>query len=452
MTDSRSTSPLLAAPETTPVEPDREVPKTTTVVVIGGGVIGVSAALHLAERGVPVVLCEKGRIAGEQSSRNWGWVRNQGRDPRELALTTRSLEMWRGMNERLGEEVGFRTCGILYLDKTEKDLASDEAWMAHARAWNLDSTILRGAALDRVLPGAGKQFAGALYTASDGRAEPQLAVPAMARAARRAGARILVPCAVRGIETAAGRISGVVTEHGAIACQSVILAGGAWSRLFLGNLGIELPQLKVRGSVIRTGAVENGPGCSALGGGFAFRKRLDGGYTVAHGVNTTAELVPDSFRLFGRFWPAYRQTWRDVHLHLSDRFGIEWSTPRRWALDAESPFERERVLDPRPQRHVIEDSMRTLVQAFPEFASTRAEQAWGGFIDVTPDAVPVIEANDKLPGLAIATGFSGHGFGIGPAAGMLAAELATGATPSVDPKPFRLSRFTDGSPFEFHGL
>src|SRR5260221_2698785 len=104
----------------------------------------------------------------------------------------------------------------------------------------------------RRLPGIAKEFAGALFTASDGKAEPQMAAPAIARAARRHGATILTSCAARGIETAAGHVVSVVTERSRMACDSAALAGGAWSRLFCGNLGSELPQLRLRSSLMRT--------------------------------------------------------------------------------------------------------------------------------------------------------------------------------------------------------
>jgi glycine/D-amino acid oxidase-like deaminating enzyme len=430
----------------------QDFPRRTSVVVIGGGIIGVSAAYALAERGIPVVLCEKGRLAGEQSSRNWGWVRNQGRDPRELPLTTRSLAIWDQMAARLSEDVGFRRCGILYLARTEAELARHEAWLVHAKVFELDTRIIRGPELDAVLPGAAGRFKGALYTQSDGRAEPDLAVPAIARAAQRLGATILTQCAVRGLETRAGRIALAVTEQGAIECDAVVLAGGAWSRLFCGNLGIDLPQLKLRASVLRTEPLDGGPETSALGDNFAFRKRLDGDYTVAEGINIVAELVPDSVRLFGAFLPALRQQWRQIRLGISGQGWAEATTPRRWALDRPSPFEHSRVLDPAPSERLNRAALAGLAAAFPVFGQARIARQWAGFIDATPDAVPVIGGIDAIPGLTIATGFSGHGFGIGPAAGRLAAELATGATPSVDPTPFRLSRFTDGSPFEFHGL
>ena len=102
------------------------------------------------------------------------------------------------------------------------------------------------------MPGATERWKGAIYTASDGRAEPGKAAPALAAAARRAGATILTGCAVRGLDVAAGRVAGVVTEKGRIACEQVVLAGGAWSRRFCGNLGIYLPQLMVVNSVAAT--------------------------------------------------------------------------------------------------------------------------------------------------------------------------------------------------------
>ena len=95
------------------VQSDTHLPEKTGVVVIGGGIIGVSTALFLAEKGHAVVLCEKGRIGGEQSSRNWGWCRTMGRDEAEIPLAIESLKLWRGMNERTGRDTGFRQPGIL---------------------------------------------------------------------------------------------------------------------------------------------------------------------------------------------------------------------------------------------------------------------------------------------------------------------------------------------------
>ena len=433
------------APRVDPVASDESLPARADVVVIGGGIIGTSAALFLAQRGVSVALCEKGRIAGEQSSRNWGWCRKMVRDPRELPLIIESLRLWERMNETVEAETGFRTAGIMYLCERTEDLARLETWLDHAREYQLDTRAIGGAEVARLLPGLAKPWAGALYTASDGKAEPQLAAPAITAAARRHGAVILQGCAVRGIETAAGRVAGVVTEKGRIACGAAVLAGGAWSRLFCGNLGIELPQLKVLASVMRTERLDGGPEISATGGRFGYRKRLDGGYTVSTLGVRTVDLVPDSLRLLPQYLPTVRVHWKKLRFRLGQRFIDEWRVPRRWALDEASPFEAVRVLDPEPDPVSLDRALGSISESFPQFRDARIAERWGGMIDVMPDAIPVISAVDTLPGFYIATGFSGHGFGIGPGAGRLVADMATGAPPIVDPAPFRLSRFTDGS-------
>jgi glycine/D-amino acid oxidase-like deaminating enzyme len=440
------------APRVDPVESDEKVPDRADVVVIGGGIIGTSAALFLAEKGISIVLCEKGHVAGEQSSRNWGWCRKMVRDPRELPLAIESLRLWEGMNERVAAETGFRTCGIMYLADSAEDLARLAGWLEHARQYQLDTRVIDGTEVARRLPGTAKGWAGGLYTPSDGKAEPQLAVPAIAAAARRRGAVILQGCAARGIETAAGRVAAVVTEKGSIACSAAVLAGGAWSRLFCGNLGIALPQLKVLGSVMRTERLDGGPEISASGGLFGYRKRMDGGYTVATLGVRTIDLVPDSFRLLPQYLPSARLHWKKLRFRAGRRFLEEWRTKRRWALDEASPFERVRVLDPAADPHVLERARASIAEAFPAFRNLRVAESWGGMIDVMPDAVPVISAVDALPGFFIATGFSGHGFGIGPGAGRLIADMVAGAAPIVDPAPFRLARFTDGSSPRPHPL
>jgi glycine/D-amino acid oxidase-like deaminating enzyme len=440
------------APRVDPVRSDDALPARADVVVVGGGIIGTSAALCLAEKGVKAVLCEKGHVAGEQSSRNWGWCRKMGRDPRELPLIVESLRLWQGMNQRVAAETGFRQSGIMYLAETAAELAQLEAWLDHARQYQLDTRLLTRAEAAELMPGLAGDWKGALYTASDGRAEPQLAAPAIAAAARSRGAAILQRCAVRGIETAAGRVAAAVTEKGRIACTSVLLAGGAWSRLFCGNLGIALPQLKVLASVLRTEPLSGGPEISASGGLFGFRKRMDGGYTVATLGVRTIDLVPDNIRLLPAYLPAVRLHWKKLRFRLGRRWVEEWRLPRRWALDAASPFEAVRVLDPEPDPYVLDRARAAVGAAFPVFRNLQVAESWGGMIDVMPDAIPVISPVDSLPGLWIATGFSGHGFGIGPGAGRLAADLVTGDPTLVDPAPFRLSRFTDGSTPRPHPL
>ena len=118
---------------------------------------------------------------------------------------------------------------------------------------------------------------------------------------------------------------------------------------------------------------------------------------------------------------------------------------RRWALDEQSPFEMVRVLDPEPVASILDQALASLKFYYPAFEPLEIAERWAGCIDATPDAVPVISAIDRVPGLYVASGFSGHGFGLGPGAGRLMADLVTGAPPVVDPSPFRYSRFFDGT-------
>jgi glycine/D-amino acid oxidase-like deaminating enzyme len=421
-----------------------KLPSSAKVVIIGGGIIGASTAYFLADRGIPVLLCEKGIIAGEQSGRNWGWCRTMGRDPRELPLAIESLKLWRQINERIGAETGFRQIGTLYVCPDEATLAKREAWLPYARQHGLDSRLLRGREVNGVLEGSTKSWLGALYTPSDGVAEPGMAVPAIAKAARRLGASIMTNCAVRGIEKSGGRLSAVITEKGKVACETAVFAGGAWAGLFCRSAGLRLPQLNVLASVLRTGPVRGGPSCAAWGPGLALRRRLDGGYTVSHG-SVIADVVPDSFRYLSQFLPVFLMERKGITLRFGGPFFAQWRLSRSWDLDETSPFERTRVLDPTPDPRDLAKARDNLERAFPVFAGVPTAASWGGLIDVTPDILPVISAVEAIPGFYISTGYSGHGFGIGLGAGRLTSDLVTGKTPIVDPAPFRFSRFSDGS-------
>lgn len=416
-------------------------PDAADVVVIGGGIAGVSTALFLAEAGLRVVLCEKGLVGAEQSARNWGWVRQMGRDPAELPMTVRSLDIWRGLDRTYGIETGFRETGITYVCRTRQEVREFTDWADHAREADLPTRILDRKGLAEVLPGISDRFSMGLHTANDGRAEPLSAVPQMAKAAIRLGAVIVENCAARGVETSAGALSAVVTEKGVIRTERAVLAGGAWSRLFLGNLGVDFPQLKILGTAARIESAGAVPQMPVGGGHFAFRKRLDGGYTVAQRNANIAPLVPDSFRLFGDFFPSFLKSWHELKLRVGRQFVTEFRMPRRWALDAVTPFEQIRTLDPLPHEPFNRQTLVNLARAFPAFADARQISSWAGMIDATPDAVPVIGPVAAVPGLYLEAGFSGHGFGSGPGAGELMAEMVRGVATRLDPHPFRLERF-----------
>lgn len=434
----------MPGPTVIPFHSDQILPQRVDVVVIGGGIIGTSTALELAERGNSVLLCEKGQIAGEQSSRNWGWVRISRRDPREIPLMIEAIRAWEQMDRRTARKTGYARTGILFTAPSDKKYGQFERWCRHLVPHQIDCRMVSGADLDALMPGHRMKVKGALYTPLDGRAEPQWAAVAIAEAARAAGATVMTACAARSLDVQAGRVAGVVTEKGRVKCDAVVLAGGAWSRLFAGNAGIDLPQLKVLNTVMRT-TVAQGPEASVWADGFALRKREDGGYTVASGTENTVDLVPDSIRLARRFLPALIDEWSSLKFRLSDRWKIESQEARRWRPDEITPFEKTRILDPAPAQRVLKSSWAAAQAAFPFLENADIVQSWAGMIDVTPDAVPVISPVQDLQGMHIATGFSGHGFGIGPGAGRLMADLVTGTSPVVDPTDYRLSRFSDGS-------
>jgi len=270
-----------------------------------------------------------------------------------------------------------------------------------------------------------------------------MAAPAIAEAARRHGAVILTHCAVRGIDQLSGNIRGVITEQGMIGCDQVVLAGGVWSRMFCRTLGVRLPQLKAVSAVMRIDPVPGGPETSIGGPGFGLRKRLDGGYTLGNWERNDVDLVPDSLRFFRDFRAMWWLHRTETRLKLRSAFVRESLAPTRWAADKISPFERSRILDPAPPKHILARARSRLVEAFPVMHNMKVTDSWGGTIDVSPDGVPVISPVESLPGFYLATGFTGHGFGLGPGAGLLMAQMVMGQTPVADPFPFRYSRFNE---------
>ena len=431
---------------TRPISPPGRLPAEADVVIIGGGIVGVSTAWFLARRGIRVALCEKGHIAGEQSGRNWGWVRQQGRDFRELPMMMDSMRIWETLESDIGEPVGFVQAGCLFMARSEKEMDDYSRWVREAAAYGMDTRMIGGSELDRQVEGGSAGWLGAMYTASDGRAEPHKAAPAIARAAAARGAAILTGCAVRGIETTAGRLSAVVTEHGRIHTSTVLCAAGAWTSLFCGSLGIPVPQLRVQGNVLRTAparAVLNG---DVFDEKIGIRRREDGGYTVAHGSILMHSITPSTFRWAAKFFPALRQEVRVLRLRIGRPFFDELMTPSRWPLDKPSPFEKTRVLNPAPDARVIRKIRENLGAVFPALAGVEIAETWAGMVETSPDVVPIMCEADALPGFHIATGFSGHGFGIGPGAGKAAAAMLTRSDSGIDLAAFGLKRFFDGSP------
>jgi glycine/D-amino acid oxidase-like deaminating enzyme len=433
------------SPPVDAVTSDEKLPASVDVVVVGGGIIGCATAYYLAQKRLSVAVIEKGYVACEQSSRNWGWCRQTGRDTRELPLIKQSLMLWAGLNEAIGADTGFRRSGLLYVTKDPAEVARWEDWLEHARQYQIHTQLLSAAEARGLMPGCEEDWLAGLHTPSDGRAEPANATSAIAEAARGLGVTFHQGCAARCLETKAGAVSSVVTEKGTVRAGAVLCAAGAWSSLFFRRHGLDLPQLSVCASVLRTEPAPHVTDAAISAPGFGMRRRLDGGYTVGFRGHANFELTPDAFRYMRAFWPAYLQERQIIKVKFGGAFFAALRRPRYWAPSQNSPFEAIRVLDPAPDQAVLAKALANLKTAYPSLRDLKIAESWAGMIDTTPDAVPVISAVESLPGLFLATGFSGHGFGIAPAAARLAADLIAGNTPAVDPQPFRYSRMIDGT-------
>ncbi|WP_425099064.1 NAD(P)/FAD-dependent oxidoreductase [Tropicibacter sp. S64] len=430
-----------------PVEHMSSLPQTVDLVVIGGGVIGICTALYAARQGMSVLVLEKGRVAAEQSSRNWGWIRVQGRDLAEVPIALESQDLWQDLDRMCEGRLGVRQVGVTYLARTEREMAAFADWLAEASTLGVSSKILNKKETLSLLGQPGAPWIGALHTPTDMKGEPWVAVPELARLARAEGALIRERCAVRGLQVRDGRVTGVISEEGLVKAGRVVLAGGAWSSLFLRRHGVDIPQLSVRSTVMASKPLPQVVSTAAVDDRMAFRPRTDGGYTLAPAAFAELFVGPDAVRHLRRYLP----------LALSGEFDValrgpapkDWpdavSTKRHWADGEQSPFERMRVLDPAPNAKKIKELKTGFEAIYPAVRKVQSAAEWAGLIDVLPDVVPVVDEEPTLPGLIVVTGMCGHGFGIGPAFGRIAADLAAGKDPGHDLSRFRITRFRDGS-------
>lgn len=431
------TAPLLH------ISTENRVPEQADCVVIGGGIVGVSTAYWLARAGQRVVLLEKGRIGAEQSSRNWGWCRQQNRDARELPLSTQSLALWEEMMADCGAGIGFRRCGLMYLSDDEAELEGWAAWGRFARGQGIDTRMLSGEQASERGAATGKAWKGGVWSPTDGIANPAAAAPTIALGVQRHGGVVLQGCAARGLETQGGRVSAVVTEAGTIRTAQVVLAGGAWSGSFLNQLGIGFAQSSVRSSILSVAPGAEGVPDALHTRDVSVTRRGDGGHTLA--ISGLAKLDPTPRMLRGarEFLPMFARRWRSLALGGVQGWQAGFDTVRRWALDRPTPMEQMRILDPRPDARVIAKTLERARALLPALRDIPVQASWAGYIDSTPDGVPVIDAQIGVPGLAMASGLSGHGFGIGPGVGHLMADLLLGRTPITETAQYRLSRFRE---------
>ena len=415
--------------------------KRAQVVVIGGGIVGCAAAYYLAKRGVAVNLYEKGTIAGEQSSRNWGFVRQQGRDPAELPLMMESNKIWQGLEQELSTDLKWTQGGNLRVMDDESQVSSYRAWLEIAQDHGLNTQLLGAGETKQMLPGLATPVVGALYTESDGQADPTRVAHAFSTSAGKLGADIISRCAVLGLQTTAGNISSVTTEDGEVACDAVICAAGAWSSRLMRNVGLRIPQLWLRASVGYTTKGKELTRCAVWMPGVAFRQGHDAGFSIAYGGKYKHDLTLDSLRFARDFWLCYQKYNKSIQVNL-DRKLVQDMT------GGLNKFSNHRTLDPPPVDSVLQSALQNFKTSFPSQSEIQFDRTWAGYIDATPDMLPIIDRVDKPGGLVLATGFSGHGFGLGPISGLLAAQLSLNEPPSHDLHAFRYQRFYEGKGVE----
>jgi glycine/D-amino acid oxidase-like deaminating enzyme len=415
------------------------------VVVIGGGIVGCAAAYYLARRGVRPLVLERGEIGSQQSGRNWGFVRQQGRDPREVPLMVEANRIWRGLEAELQTSIDWVQGGNLALAATAERMGLFEQWLPVARQFGLDTRLLRGPEIQAVVPGLRGEWAGGMYTPSDGHAEPTKATQAFARAAAAHGAVLEPRCAAERILVRAGTVSGVLTERNEVRTSRVVCAAGGWSAPLLRTVGASLPQRLVRATVTRTTPAPPITRAGVWGPAVAFRQRPDGRLNLAAGGATDYDVTLDALRHVRLFLPNYWTNRKLFRFHVGAPLWQDLA--RLWPTSARRrhPFTHDRDVEPVPNPDKVRRSLEEFRRLFPAVSGLAIERSWAGYIDVTPDAVPVLGDVSAVAGLTVATGFSGHGFAMGPIAGRLVAELIVDGKPSLDLQGFRFSRFAEGA-------
>uniref|UniRef100_UPI0008141F17 L-amino acid deaminase n=1 Tax=Proteus vulgaris TaxID=585 RepID=UPI0008141F17 len=375
------------------------LPKQADVVVVGAGILGIMTAINLVERGLSVVIVEKGNIAGEQSSRFYGQAISYKMPDETFLLHHLGKHRWREMNAKVGIDTTYRTQGRVEVPLDEEDLVNVRKWIDE-RSKNVGSDIpfktriIEGAELNQRLRGATTDWKIAGFEEDSGSFDPEVATFVMAEYAKKMGVRIYTQCAARGLETQAGVISDVVTEKGAIKTSQVVVAGGVWSRLFMQNLNVDVPTLPAYQSQQLISGSPTAPGGNvALPGGIFFREQADGTYATSPRV-IVAPVVKESG-------------------------GSSTALPDLPELNA---------------------SLEKLKAEFPAFKESKLIDQWSGAMAIAPDENPIISEVKEYPGLVINTA-TGWGMTESPVSAELTADLLLGKKPVLDPKPFSLYRF-----------
>lgn len=379
---------------------------TMEAIVIGGGITGCATAYELGKQGVKVTLLEREHIRAMGSGWTLAGVRQSGRVQEELPIAREAIRRWEHLGEELGAELDYRQQGNLRLALSPDEAATIQQVVDDGNAAGVPMQWLDRDAAREIAPALTTDFVGASFCATDGHASNAKTVDAYAAAAQRLGTTIINGVEVLELITDGDRVTGVMTTNGPYSADIVIVATGIYTPKLLQPLGLTLPLQVVLCPVaetVPTGTLSLAPVLGVAAGNFAARQTAEGG-----------------IRFIGE-----SQVWNEGH-HTSSNTGM---TVRE--MDAMT---------------------RNALQILPGLADIRVDRIWGGLIDRTPDAMPVLDAVPEYAGLIVGAGFSGHGFGIGPMSGEILANLATaGEDARFNLEPFRLRRFVD-SPVEHESL
>lgn len=336
---------------------------------------------------------------------------------------------WRSLEDETDESFDWVQGGNLALSGPD---AADRYrdWAELGRGHGLDTRLIDQDEVRELVPGLRFPHAAAMYTSTDGHVDPLSATRAVGRAAQRGGATVVSDCRVLGIERRGHRVTGVRTEQGVVSAGTVVCAAGAESRWLLRTAGVRLPQNLIRGTVALTEPAEPVATTSVWAPGLAFRQRPDGRFVISTGGGGDVDLTLDTLVQAPLFLGVFGHNFRRMRLRLN---GAMWRDLRRRLTGSNEPYE------PRPTRALAERSLLRFREAMPGLRGLRLERVWAGMIDGTPDGLPVLDRLSQPDGLVVATGFSGHGFGLAPAVGDAVSGLVTGRGAGYDLRPFRFA-------------
>ena len=418
----------------------------TDVIVIGGGISGCATAYNLAKRGAHVVLLEKGQIADEASGRTWGAVRRQGRQAPEVPLAIESLKLWDNLREELGADTHFIRGGNLLLAGNARELADFENTVRTTREYGLESDIVTRERAREILPGLSGRFVGGMYSPSDGYAHPVKTTTAFARAAQENGATVRTGCSVESIETSGGHVKGVVTGRGdRIEADVVVNAAGVWAPRLARTCDVKVPVRIVRTHVTITEPVPDYKAPLVWSPRVSFRPTADGNILLGAGAALKADHDIDLTSLtdIRYFLPGLSQFRKQIAFHVGSQLLNDVLSHVPGTVQNRKFFSTTVGVEPEVNWSTIRRMRRGFFEHMPHLSGLRFVKTWAGLIDITPDILPVLGEAPTVKGLMLATGFSGHGFALGPITGKLMSELILDGTPSLSLYDFRLTRFAE---------